>query len=92
MCPLGVTARESRIRDASAYLRELALNRAQNRIRAGSEPASRSTPDPSQVQMQIKIRMQIQIQHTVDGLLCYSGSFVGQFSIFSKIPIIKDIN
>ena len=29
--------------------------------------------------MQIKIRMQIQIQHTVDSLLCYSGSFVGSF-------------
>ena len=88
MCPLGVAAREPGIRAASAYLRQLALSRAKSRIRTGSEPASRSTPDPSQihprstpdppqVQMQIKIRMQIQIQHTVDSLLCYSGFFVG---------------
>ena len=37
MCPLGGTARESRIRDASAYLRELAL-------RTGPEP----DPEPDQ--------------------------------------------
>ena len=49
MCPLGVTARESRIPRGSAYLRQLASESGKNRIRAGSEPASRSTPDPSQI-------------------------------------------
>ena len=85
MCPLRVMAREPEDRDASAVV-------AGSLICVGPEPDSeqdprstpdplqihpRSIPDPPQVQMQIKIRMQIQIQHTVDSLLCYSGSFVG---------------